>query len=171
MKKFATISPCGTYRYWLERVWAPDPMAMRKGYVNFLMLNPSTADAEKDDPTVRKCMGFARRWGYDAMHIVNLFALRSTDPNALNRAAHATAFGPDNAAMIEAGFLSAPLTVCAWGGHPAAARGIASVAEIYRRMDCKPRVVALRLNADGSPQHPLYVPYDVTPVPFSLEAA
>ena len=154
MKKLATLSPCGHYRYWLERRWDE-----RLDYVNFVMLNPSTADAEIDDPTIRKCIGFAKRWGYGGLHVVNLFALRSTDPDALY--SHADPIGPDNEAFIDAGRLSAPKTIVAWGKH----------GKIHGRAEkLLPKlgpVFALMLNADGSPRHPLYVPYDTTPVPFT----
>lgn len=161
MKRYATISPCGTYRYWLERVWAKDPECMDKGYVNFIMLNPSTADAEVDDPTIRKCIGFAQRWGYAAMHVVNLFAYRATNPARLKTARDP--IGPENDAMIEASVLSADRTIVAWGkmgswmGRDAAVRKLLDPA----------RTFALRLNNDGSPAHPLYIPYDAEPVTFA----
>lgn len=79
MKKHATLSDCGKYRYWLERSWEETG----KGFVNWIMLNPSTADAEIDDQTIRKCIGFSKLWGYDGMHVVNLFAFRATDPESL----------------------------------------------------------------------------------------
>lgn len=73
IKKDATISDCGKYRYRLSRIWEPGrPVA------TFVMLNPSTADATNDDATIRKCMGFARRWNLGGIHVGNLFAYRAS---------------------------------------------------------------------------------------------
>lgn len=156
MTGHATFSPCGTYRYWLERTWSSCG-----DYLNFVMLNPSTADAEINDPTIRKCIGFAQRWGYIGLHVVNLFALRSTDPRALKR--HADPIGPVNDHYIEASMLSSPRTIVAWGNGG----NLNDRAKQVRELLAKCRTVeALRLNQDGSPAHPLYIPYDVVPVPF-----
>lgn len=77
----AGLSPCGLYRFWLTRCWAPaKPCAL------FIMLNPSTADHEQDDATIRKCIGFARRWGMGSIRVANLFAYRATKPDDLKRA-------------------------------------------------------------------------------------
>lgn len=157
MKKFATISKCQKYRYWLERVWAEDGT----GFVNFVMLNPSTADAEQDDPTIRKCIGFAQRWGYMGMHVVNLFALRSTDPRMLYESSDPV--GPENDAFLEAGFVSAERTIVAWGKH-GELNGRAEA--VLKRFAGKYPIQALKLNGDGSPRHPLYVPYGAVPVPI-----
>jgi len=77
MERDALISPCSQYRYWLLRRWSNRPLA------TFVMLNPSTADANSDDATIRKCMGFADAWGLGGIWVVNLFALRSTNPYGL----------------------------------------------------------------------------------------
>lgn len=78
MERAAEFSGCGRYRYSLRRRWADGgPPAC------WIMLNPSTADAEKDAPTIRRCIGFSKAWGHNALVVVNLFALRSTDPTAL----------------------------------------------------------------------------------------
>ena len=81
MNQGATISDCGRYRYGLWRIWNWQlPNAV------FIMLNPSTADAETDDPTIRRCVGFARSWDLGGVHIANLFALRASDPGELANA-------------------------------------------------------------------------------------
>lgn len=156
MKKHATLSDDRVYRYWLERSWAETG----KGFVNFIMLNPSTADADLDDATVRKCIGFAKRWGYDGLHIVNLFALRATDPKALY--SHGDPVGPDNDGFIVAGWLSAEKTIIAWGKHGSlhlrAESVLAKLGPVH----------ALGLNADGSPRHPLYVPYTAKLIPMNV---
>lgn len=85
----AGISECGTYRYWLCREWSPGLDSLV-----WLMLNPSTADATQDDPTIRRCMGFARRWGYGGITVVNLYAYRATNPRDLLTAADPV--GPEN---------------------------------------------------------------------------
>lgn len=83
MERYASISECNRYRWWLRRVW--DARLLSDGRianeVNFVMLNPSTADAEVDDPTIRRCIGFAKAWGFAALTVTNLYALRGTVRN------------------------------------------------------------------------------------------
>lgn len=159
MKRHATLSPCNTYRYWLERSWAD----YGGDFLNFVMLNPSTADGMVDDPTIRKCVGFARRWGYIGVHVVNLFALRSTDPRALRL--HADPVGPENDVFIEAGASSGPLTIVAWGNHGTLHGRDRAVLAM---MAGKCQVKALGINANGTPEHPLLVPYSRVPVEYKL---
>ena len=85
----AVLSPCGAYRYLLTRRFGPG-----KKLATFVMLNPSTADAERDDATIRKCVGFARSWGCAGLQVVNLFAFRATDPTDLRMADDPV--GPEN---------------------------------------------------------------------------
>ena len=92
--KRATLSPEGLYRYSLERTWDMDRVQ-----VNFIMLNPSTADAENDDPTIRKIMRFAESWGHGGIVVTNLFAWRSSSPNELGRLGE-SAIGRENNAWI-----------------------------------------------------------------------
>src|SRR5688572_12557148 len=93
----ARFSECGTYRYVLWRQWNEV-----NGDVAFVGLNPSTADDEKDDPTIRRCIGFAKRWGYGGVVMLNLFAYRATRPDAMwaARVADADIVGPQNDAHI-----------------------------------------------------------------------
>jgi hypothetical protein len=107
----AELSPCRRYRYRLWRRWSDGPV------VNFVMLNPSTADAEQDDPTVRRCVGFAKSWGAGGLVVTNLYALRSTDPKALWTADDPV--GPENAFHLGSGALGADTVVCAWGAEGA----------------------------------------------------
>ena len=126
----------------------------------WVMLNPSTADAFGDDPTIRRCIGFARAWGFHRTIIVNLFALRSTDPAALRTADDP--IGPLNDSSIHGSVHTADLVVCAWGKHGAFMRRGEAVAKIVRDAGKAPHCLAT--NKDGSPVHPLYQPSTRMPV-------
>src|SRR5581483_9586135 len=97
------------YRYSLARFFGDG------GVVNFIMLNPSTADAETDDPTIRRCLGFAKAWGYGTLVVTNLFAYRATDPAELAKAGDPV--GPDNDTRLWSEAQLSDLVVCAWGNH------------------------------------------------------
>ena len=150
----AVLSPCGLYRYHLTRTVAPSG-----GTVLWVMLNPSVADADTDDPTIRRCKSFTKAWGRGELQVVNLFALRSTKPAGLWAARNAV--GPDNDAWIERtarDVAARPrgLVVCAWGaggGKRALMRAIA-VEVLLRRAG----VALHRLGVceeRGEPRHPL----------------
>jgi hypothetical protein len=157
----ARFSPCRTYRYRLGITWkATDPRLC------FLMLNPSTADEIANDPTVERCERRARAQGFGGVDILNLFALRSTDPRALYT--HPDPIGPDNDAAILAVALRADVVVCAWGNHGLFRdRGLA-----VRAMLARAGIVAhaLRITNAGQPAHPLYIPYSTVPQRWSLAA-
>jgi len=142
------------YRYALWRDWTP-PWRQQPCTVAFVMLNPSTADHEQLDPTVRRCVGFAKRWGYDRLHVVNLFALRSTRPGALSY--HHDPIGPDNDLYLQLYARDqADLAIAAWGAQPLAAGSLERVTELLR-----PRAVrVLGLTKSGEPRHPRYMPAD-----------
>ena len=151
----AVMSDCGRYRYRLDRRWADGPI------MGFVMLNPSTADAEIDDPTIRRCISFAKREGCGALTVVNLFAFRATDPKHLPPDQE-TAQGPMNIAHIRAVMeTSEGPVVAAWGAHAFASKA-ASVIERHfgRRMKC------LGKTKDGHPRHPLYVKGDAPLLPL-----
>ena len=93
LESTADFSFCGQYRYTLTRVWS-----LERGLVLFVGLNPSTADAERDDPTVRRCVGYARRWGFGGVLVANLFAYRATDPRDLLAVSYP--IGPRNDEVI-----------------------------------------------------------------------
>lgn len=160
MIKTATLSDCGRYRYRLGRAW--DETLPRLGFV---MLNPSTADADVDDPTIRKCMGFAERAGCGGIEVVNLFAWRATDPRALRAAGYPV--GPLNIAAIADMLGAVPRVVCAWGAN---ARGTIGqnqselALSLIRARGRTPEV--LRLLDDGTPAHPLMLPYACQPAPM-----
>jgi hypothetical protein len=157
----AIISECGLYRYRLARTWDAD---LRPAC--FVMLNPSTADAFRDDPTIRRCVGFARRWGLGGIVVVNLFALRAADPRALLKATDPV--GPDNDRHIAAVAESAGATVVAWGAHPMAARRVEAVTSVL--LDRAVFVSCLGTTGTGQPRHPLFVRADEMLRPFVLPA-
>jgi len=151
MRAAAKISDCGRYRYSLEREWSKAPPMV------FCMLNPSTADASVDDPTIRRCIGFAKREGCGGIYVVNLFAYRATNPADLRSAGDP--FGPENAEEIGAAMTWAAVGgpfVAAWGANPAARHGRAYITERARAFGIK--VYCLGKTKAGAPMHPLYLP-------------
>lgn len=150
----AVISDCGNYRYVLTRpseVARPD-----RGTALFLMLNPSTADAEVDDPTIRRCRGFAKAWGCNGLTVANLFALRSTDPEAL--LSNPDPIGPANDGWLRQLASEYGDVVCAWGAHQMAVGRSIVVAQLLRQAGA--RLWCLGTTKQGFPRHPLYVPGD-----------
>lgn len=157
MKRTALI--CGPYRYALGREWSE-----RGPWASFIMLNPSTADALDDDPTIRRCIGFAQREGMAGMVVVNLFAYRATDPRDLLKARDP--FGPANFGhLIDA--MAASLCIVGWGANKVARRPLDMahlVADEAEKRGC--HLKCLGVNKDGSPKHPLYVHSDAPLVPW-----
>ncbi len=167
----ARFSACGRYRYSLTRRWAPG------GTVVFILLNPSTADGQRDDPTIRRCMGLARGWGFGAVEVVNLFAWRATRPRDLRRALAAAA-GSDGGAANRRAVLRAvrraDLVVAAWGNHGAwQGAGPTLLAQLVgaglgpRRGPVGSarvlRLACLGWTRLGHPRHVLYLRRDVRP--------
>jgi hypothetical protein len=151
----AYLSPCRTWRYSLTREPAPQT---GEGTVVFIGLNPSTADEGRDDPTIRRCIGFARGWGFARLEVLNLFAFRATKPTALLDADDPV--GPDNDSTIATVLRAADLVVCAWGAFPNGERS-AHVLKLVAVPYC------LGVTKNGSPRHPLYVRASVDPLPWS----
>lgn len=142
----AIISDCGSYRYALWRQWGVgQPMV-------FVMLNPSTADAEKDDQTIGRCIGFARREGFGGIHVVNLFAYRATQPDELLTCPVDVVGPANNRHLHEAAQLVSTNGYCvaAWGSHPAATR----LAVNRARMALQFPLFCLGLTKGGAPRHP-----------------
>ena len=165
LRSSAVFSDCGKYRYLLTRKVGPNDRA-----ACFIMLNPSMADADRDDPTIRKCLGFARRWGCGWLIVANLFALRATNPAELRRARDPV--GPLNRRWIQeavkctirAGHAADQgLVICAWGTVGSYALQDRVVLRWIESV-CTP--LTLGLTQNGSPRHPLYVPYGAEPVSF-----
>lgn len=153
MLKTARLSNCGTYRYHLTRYWGAGPALL------FVMLNPSTADDKLDDPTIRKCIGFAERNGCDGIEVVNLFAFRATDPRELKRAGYPV--GPENNGIIRSKATEVAerggRVVCAWGAN---ARGLERADDVVDFLvDDGHDLYALRLLDSRTPAHPLMLPY------------
>lgn len=157
----AVFSPCKEYRYTLERTILPaDPLDLTvRTKIAFLMLNPSTATEEVNDPTVAKCCTYARLWGYSDLTVVNIFAYRSTDPKMLTKVDDPV--GPDNDTHILNVAKAANMVVCAWGRHGQLNDRGKIVTGMLRRHDI--RLYYLNLNKDGSPCHPLYQRLDLNP--------
>lgn len=147
----AILSDCGTFRYRLWRRWSSNvkPIA-------FVMLNPSTADAEEDDPTIRKCIGFATRLGQGAIEVVNLFAYRATKPADLKKAGYQR--GPENFRHIIDACKGSAVTICAWGAHARGLQQPSMVLDVLQQHGVQP--MALALTEDCIPRHPLMLGYE-----------
>lgn len=157
----ATYGGGGKYRYSLVRAfykWVVDARCV------FVMLNPSTATAEVSDPTVRRCEGFARTWGYRMLIILNIFAYRSTNPKHLYT--ETDPVGPKNDDYIERYASGAGALVCAWGMHGKLADRGRTVLERLRPFN----PTYLKLTKNGTPMHPLYLKANLKPKPFFVEA-
>jgi len=159
-ERSAVISNDGLYRYRLDRRWASGPT------VAWVMLNPSTADADADDPTLRRISAFSRGWGFGRLIVANLYALRTTDPAQLWTATDPV--GPDNGAHI-AGAVSCHEVVAAWGVNAKPGR-VAEVLAVIGRQPGAGRVRALGTTKSGAPKHPLYLRGDLTPQPWVAPA-
>ena len=146
------------YRYVLTRTW--DVVLPS---VNFLMLNPSTADAFQLDPTNRRCVGFAQAWGYGSMVTTNIFAFRSTDPAGLRTAEDA--IGPENNDAILSAAMNADLVIAAWGTHGELQGRGTAVREML--VGAGIALHALRLTKAGHPGHPIYVAGDTLPTTWT----
>jgi hypothetical protein len=157
----AVLSDCGKYRYHLHRSLG----VLGSGTCTFIMLNPSTADAMLDDPTIRRCMGYARSLGCEHLEVVNLFAYRSTSPDVLYAMSRDTAVGPDNDRHIVQACALAAYVICGWGNHGSAFGRDKEVLKLLSERNV--RATALKINAKSQqPAHPLYLKGDA--VPFDI---
>jgi hypothetical protein len=154
MKRSAELSTCGKYRWWLRRRWSDGPI------VCFVMLNPSTADAEKDDPTITRCIAFAKAWGFGALSVRNLYPWRATDPKDLTRAIKRglDVRGGERGLAELAAAGSADLVIAAWGAYRCSDRA----GQFLQLMQAKP-VWCLAATKNGDPAHPLYLAADLLP--------
>lgn len=157
----ATISECGNYRYTLERKW---PLADDAGHVLWVMLNPSTADAATDDPTITRCIGYSKAWGFAGLMVGNLYGYRATDPAALWEA-KVDIRGNDNDQHLCRMAAGASLIVAAWGGfadHHRAVRVI-SLLKDFGSIYC------IGKTKGGQPWHPLYKAKGLKPIPYAMQ--
>jgi len=156
IKRTAELSLDG-YRWWLQRRWGDGPV------VCFVMLNPSVADAERDDPTIKRCIAFAQALGFGALSVRNLYPFRATDPKDLTKAimAGVNVRGGERGNSELAAARSADLVVAAWGAYPCTQRA----REFLDMMSQKP-VWCIRKNDSGSPVHPLYQKVTDSPASF-----
>lgn len=152
--KGAILSQDMKYRYTLYRRW-DDKLSM----VMFLMLNPSTADESEDDPTIRRCISFAKSWGYGGLYVGNLFALRATDPKELR--SKDVGNPEDNLLFIKDMATKSDKIICAWGNTPIKCNW-EFPDELKSKLHC------LAITKLGHPKHPLYLKKDLTPIPFEL---
>ncbi len=151
MKKKAHFSPCRKYRYTLGRIWN-----YKKDYVCFVCLNPSTADENYDDPTIRRCVRFADTWGFGGMIMVNLFAFRATKPKDMF--AEKEPVGEWNDTYIHGVSSCAAFTIMAWGVHG----GYLGRDKDVKKLLSRPKHIAL--SKDGHPRHPLYLKKALEPI-------
>jgi hypothetical protein len=149
----ALFSECRTWRYALTREFEG------AGTVAFVGLNPSTADEANDDPTIRRCIGFARDWGFARLAVVNVYAFRASDPRDLWRADDPV--GPENDRVLAQVLHGAEVVIAAWGMHARADR----LAELAPVLDGR-RLHALGVTKNGAPRHPLYLSADLRPSPY-----
>lgn len=151
----ATFSPCRTYRYQLAR----DVDITQTRTLGIIGLNPSTADETANDPTIRREMDFARRWGFRCLLKGNVFALRATDPRVMR--AHPEPIGPDNDAHLLAIAKASDLVIAAWGVHGVHRDRGAEVRAMLELAGCT--LHHLGLTKDGHPRHPLYLTASTEP--------
>lgn len=155
MEKAAEFSDCRTYRYVLSRIWDRSERS-----VTFIGLNPSTADETEDDPTIRRCIGFAKAWGYGGLIMANLFAYRATFPSDMKAAPDPIGSGNDSWLRHLA---DNSLVIAAWGNHGSYMNRAADVRRMLSELYC------LKLNGSGEPAHPLYLKADLMPTPFTTD--
>jgi hypothetical protein len=149
---WAVFGGGGLYRYMLHRAWQRGTLAV------WIMLNPSTADARFDDPTIRKVTGFTQRLGHAGFIVVNLFGRRATDPRKLRDAGDQV--GPANANMLRAALRYSDTRIAAWGRFPS--RAERELAQPLRALVMQASPMCFGRTADNEPRHPLMLAYDTT---------
>ena len=153
-KDTAIFSPCEKYRYILTRRFDPDNPKV----CNFIMLNPSTADEKKNDPTVARCCKYAQRWGYGALIVTNIFAYRAT--KRADMKAHPFPIGPENVDYIIKAAEMSDFIVCAWGTDGEHKWQGRKIIKLLKDPHC------LEITQKGHPKHPLYCKADLEPIRY-----
>jgi hypothetical protein len=166
LESTAEFSPCGKYRYTLTRAWHMPEYPGRT--VVFCMLNPSTADATKLDPTLTRCVSFARKLKFQRMVVVNIFAFRSTDPKELYKWDPLHVTGPGNDRAIMQACRSAGQVICGWGTHGDYGNRDREVLELLKKASVVP--YCLGVTTAGHPRHPLYLAGDTRPMLLPVRA-
>lgn len=152
MKTGAIFSKDRKYRYVLTRIWSNKSEEDAK-MVTFIGFNPSTADENENDPTITRCINFAKSWGYDGLYMINLFAYVSTSPDELNND-NIDPIGNENDKFIAKYTKKAYKVVCVWGNNGSFKNRSKEVLSKLNEKYC------LVLNKTGEPRHPLYVAAD-----------
>jgi hypothetical protein len=153
MKKSAILSDDRLYRYSLSRIWDSSlPTVM------FIGLNPSTADETENDPTINRCIGFAKSWGYGGLVMTNLFAFRSTDPKILKSVKEP--IGDKNNDWLIQLAKESKIIIAAWGTNGTLLNRDKEIKKLFPTLYC------LELSKENHPKHPLYLKKTKTPIRF-----
>ncbi len=156
IKSDAKFSTNRIYRYALWRIWDENlPKVL------FIGLNPSTADEINNDPTIRRCIGYAKDWGYGGYIMGNIFSFRSTNPHVMKKAKNPV--GPNNNMWLLKLHNEADLTIAAWGNH---GKFLNRGKEVFKLI---PKIQCLRITKEGFPSHPLYLPKNLKPFPYLIK--
>lgn len=159
MRKGAKISKCGTYRYYLNRIWDD-----KRPKIMFIMLNPSTADQVKDDPTIRRLIAFTKKWGYGGFYVCNLFAYRNKSIKELKHQIKSgfDVVGPENDKVMLKVFAREGIekVIFAWGTNGSLMGRDNVVRALFKE------AYYLELTKEGHPKHPLYLSSTLIPKPF-----
>ena len=159
----AIFSECEQYRYALWRCWNKDNGIVPVKYmVSFIGLNPSTATHEVSDPTVTRCINYAKAWGYSGMHMLNLFAFRATDPKDMKAVDEPV--GEDNNEMLIKHARDSGIVIASWGNHGGYRNRCSVVADLMRVNGVDLHCLAIAKT--GQPKHPLYLKKDLTPIDY-----
>lgn len=158
MERRTIFSPCRKYRYALWRQWGDLLSPGGVGYVQFIGLNPSTADEVLNDPTIEACIEFSKRWGYSAFCMTNVFAWRDTDPKKMKLVDEP--IGEENDYWLQTIAADAGIIIAAWGNHGTHRDRNKQVVKLIPNLQC------LFVNQSGQPKHPLYILRTTKPFPY-----
>lgn len=159
MSRLTAFSSDRRHRFTLWREWDENKLPCV-----FICLNPSTADEQQDDPTVRRCIDYAKRWGYGSFCMLNLFSLRATDPKVMK--ASFEPHLPANDLFILETVAEAGHAHCAWGNDGAHFDRAEEVLRKLRALQPPVALFHLGLTGKGQPKHPLYLKADTDILPF-----